>query len=302
MLTVILDYKGLPSVLYGRVILFKLAYRRIRHLSSEVGLLTLNGFKHCKATWLGISVAFVFAWYDIKLRYRRTRLGLIWMTLTILIESLILSMVFSHLFHENFISYYPYVFSGIIAWKLIAGIFSESVTAIPNSKNYILNHNIPTPVFIIRICLRNYLIFLHSSVFVFVVCSLSDSHFSSYFNLFLIALFALVAIMTLFPYALMISIIGARFRDVVFLIPYCMQMIFYLTPIVWKRDVLSLKAAYYCSLNPFAAIIECMRALFLNQWPSQINILMVVSFGLFGWMLATYIYHVVEHRLCYWML
>jgi ABC-type polysaccharide/polyol phosphate export permease len=259
-------------------------------------------FKNCKATWLNINVAFVFAWFDIKLRYRRTRLGLIWMTLTVLIESLVLSLVFSHLFHENFISYYPYVFSGKIAWQLMAGIISESVTTIPASKNYILNHNIPTPVFIVRVCLRNYLIFLHSSLFVFAVCALSYTHFWSYFNLLLIPLLALFVVMTLFPYALIISIIGARFRDVVFLIPYCMQILFYITPIVWKRDLLSSKAAYYCSLNPFAAIIECMRALFLNQWPSQSSILMVLSFGLFGWVLATYVYHRVEHRLCYWML
>ena len=54
-----------------------------------------------KLSFTRVEVALVLAWYDIKLRYRRTKLGLLWMSLTIIIESCILSLIFSNFFHGS---------------------------------------------------------------------------------------------------------------------------------------------------------------------------------------------------------
>jgi ABC-type polysaccharide/polyol phosphate export permease len=259
-------------------------------------------FHDFKNSLARINVAYIFAWYDIKLRYRRTKLGLIWISLTVLIESMILSVLFSNLFHEPFLSYYPYVFSGRVIWQLIAGFLNESILAIPSAKNYILNHNIPPPVFIMRIGLRNVLIFFHSSLFVFAICAFNYQSYWSYFNIFLIPVMALLIVIMLFPFALILALLGARFRDIIFLMPYCMQILFYLTPIVWKSTSLSSKYSFYLAFNPITPMLELLRSIFLNQNIPYANLVPLLGLSLLGWLTASVIYGFSSKKLCYWML
>ena len=259
-------------------------------------------FHDLKNTIKRINIAFILAWYDIKLRYRRTRLGLIWISITVLIESFILSMVFSHLFHERFIDYYPYVFSGRVSWQFIAGILGESIKAVPGAKNYILNHNIPPPVFILRICLRNFLIFMHSSIFVLAVCCLNGINVWFYGVVFILPMMALWLIFLLFPFALILSILGARYRDIIFLMPYCMQILFYLTPIVWKSKNLSGSFAHFLAFNPFAYMIEMMRDIFFYSMLDYLHLVHLLMFSFVGWIVAFFMYASTHKKLCYWML
>ena len=255
-----------------------------------------------KNTFGNLSVAWIFAWYDIKLRYRRTRLGLIWITLSVLIESLILSLLFGSLFKQNFLSFYPYVFSGRVVWQLISGIFSDALVVIPQSKNYILNHNIPPHVFVTRICTRNLLIFLHSSLFVYIFCAINYTSAWQFLSLFLIPIFAVAITLAVYPFALILSILGARYRDIVFLIPYCLQILFYATPIVWKQSDLTGTLAYYLMLNPVTPMLETVRNIFLGQAISYSSIAVTALIGISGWMMAVCVYQRAKAHLCYWML
>lgn len=261
-----------------------------------------NALQDFKESLYKINIAYVFAWYDIKLRYRRTRLGIIWVTLTVFIESLLLSVLFSNLLHEDFRGYFPYFFSGRIIWQLIAGILNDALHTIPNAKNYILNHNLPPPIFILRICMRNFLIFLHNSLLAFILCAMTYEHYYSYLNVLLLPFVASLIMVTLFPFALILSVLGARFRDLTFLLPYCLQIAFYATPIVWKPEALSPKLALIFTFNPLTPMVECLRDVFLNQIPGKETLLFLVGVALLGWLLALYIYNSARDRLCYWML
>lgn len=259
----------------------------------------LNDFK---TALLKINVACIFAWYDIKLRYRRTKLGLMWISITVLIESLMLSLIFGNLFHQSFISYYPYIFSGRVVWQLIANILNESILAIPSAKNYILNHNISPLIFIIRVCIRNLLIFLHSSLFVILICSINNHSYWNYLNLFLVPVVAILIIVIIFPFALILALTGTRFRDIIFLMPYCMQILFYLTPIVWKVSDLSNKHAYYLSFNPISPLLEFMRSIFLNDALLFDSLTPMLGISVAAWLVAILIYSASRRKLCYWIL
>lgn len=259
-------------------------------------------FHDLRNTFSRINLAFILAWYDIKLRYRRTKLGLAWISITVLIESLILSLVFSNLFRESFFDYYPYVFSGRIAWQYISGILSESVNAIPMAKSYILNHNIPPPVLILRICLRNLMIFMHNSIFVLFVCALDYRNLTIFLTIFLLPVVAVMLLFLLFPFALILSILGARYRDIVFLMPYCMKILFYVSPVVWKTKSLTEKFGYYLDFNPFSYMIEMIRDIFLYPTFHLQHFLFLLILGLLAWLMAALFYDVNQKKLCYWML
>lgn len=248
-----------------------------------------------------MDAAAILGWYDIKLSYRRTKLGLVWMSLTLIIESLILCCLFSHLFNEDFYSFYKYIFVGNIIWRLISTIINESMNALIASRTYILNTDIPIIVLIARIIFKSLIIFFHNMVFALLLISFGG--LSSISIYWLTIPFAAVFIaVTIMPYAFILAVLGARFRDLIFLRPYMLQILFYITPIVWKTEYLSGKYAFVFKLNPFIGLLEFLRSIFLSQTFDASVLIPTFICGLVGWALAIVTYNLSKDRVCYWIL
>jgi ABC-type polysaccharide/polyol phosphate export permease len=113
---------------------------------------------------------------------------------------------------------------------------------------------------------------------------LSQAHF---FLLLTLPLF----FATLSAVGLILAIVGARFRDLGPIIAMGLQLMFFMTPILWTDDALPNARKWWVTLNPFYHLVEIVRAPMLGRMPSDLSLLVslgccaalgIIGFSLFG--------------------
>jgi lipopolysaccharide transport system permease protein len=101
---------------------------------------------------------------------------------------------------------------------------------------------------------------------------------------------------------LFLALIGTRFRDLQPIISSVLQLLFFLTPLIWERGQISGKAhSLWVDANPFYHLIEIMRAPMLGRPPSLLTIAAVLAIAIVGWYLTYLLFARFRRRIPYWL-
>ena len=101
---------------------------------------------------------------------------------------------------------------------------------------------------------------------------------------------------------LLLSLICARYRDLPNLISSIMQVIFYLTPVIWLPNLLpNTYILNFLELNPFYHLLELIRAPLLGQEIKSNSYLYILFLTFFGWSLTLIFYSKYLKRIAYWL-
>lgn len=209
----------------------------------ELALDEFLGIKNKMLIWSTL------AWQDIKFRYRRSYLGPFWLTISMMIYIYSLGFLYGHLFKMKLAIYLPYLAAGIIGWTFISTVILESANAYIESESYIRNQDIALSVFNMRLVLRNLIVFFHNLVayipivIIFHV-SIRISTLLLFPSLFIIGLNGIL-------WGSIFGILGTRYRDFYQILGSLMQVIFFLTPIMWLPISLPVKERWIVFWNPF---------------------------------------------------
>jgi lipopolysaccharide transport system permease protein len=202
---------------------------------------------------------------DIKQRYRRSVIGPFWITIAMIIWILAIGPLYSHLLGVGSAEFIPYVAMGIITWGLISGVLLDGAGAFVAAENLVRSVKLPYTVHILRVLHRNLLIFLHNLLaFVpFMLFLQIRPHWS-----WLAAIPGVVIILlAALPTAFLLGTLSARYRDMQQLIASIVQLVFFLTPIFWKADLLK-DRVWLADYNPFQILLEVVRAPIVEGIPS----------------------------------
>jgi ABC-type polysaccharide/polyol phosphate export permease len=104
-----------------------------------------------------------------------------------------------------------------------------------------------------------------------------------------------------FLYGLVLAILGARFRDIIPVVKSVIQVVFFLTPVMWRPDVLSPSKQFIVYLNPFSAFIEIVRAPMLGALPSVYNMIMALLMTMLGMFVSYQLFFRYRSRIIYWL-
>jgi ABC-type polysaccharide/polyol phosphate export permease len=243
----------------------------------------------------------MLAYQDIKLRYRRSILGPFWLTLSMAITVYTMGFLYSHILHTNLADYFPYLTAGMLAWALMATLVSECTEGLILSENLIKQVKLPYTLYIHRIASRNIMIFFHNIVVIIPI--LIIYHESAHVNLNTLLLFPglLLIYVNAISYGLILGMIGARYRDISQIIRSLIQVIFFVTPVMWRPDALLEKNRYIIELNPFYSFIELIRAPLLGSIPSLYNIAFVMVMTVLGLIASWMIFVRRRPRIVYWL-
>ncbi|WP_265533507.1 ABC transporter permease [Pseudomonas saponiphila] len=214
--------------------------------------------------------------HDIKQRYRRSVLGPLWITLSTAVLIGGLGVMYAGLFKMDVNDYIPYLAAGMITWSFMTLVVTESCFVFTGAEGSIKAARIPLSSYVLRLVWRNILVFLHNAV-VLVGVVLWFLPFNA-MNL-LMALVGLAVIgVFLFWLSLLVGLLCARFRDIPLIVSNVMQVVFFMTPIMWKADVLNSRM-WIAELNPFYYMLELVRNPLLGQpltWSLWSNVGLVV--------------------------
>jgi len=214
--------------------------------------------------WQYHELFYFFTWRDIKVKYKQTILGILW----VMLQPLMMMLVFTFFFRsvveaENTLgmSYTVFVFSGVLLWTF----FTSAVTNSGNSM--VLNAPIIKKIYFPRVIIP-----ISSILAALLDLGVTLILFVLYLIIFHVP-FDFLSFLVFWPLSLLLSIVGAvglgcglsalmvKYRDFRFVIPFALQLAFFLTPIVYPLSQTSqiwfLK--YIFALNPMYGAITMFR-------------------------------------------
>jgi ABC-2 type transport system permease protein/lipopolysaccharide transport system permease protein len=93
---------------------------------------------------------------------------------------------------------------------------------------------------------------------------------------------------------------SARFRDIPQIVASVVQIVFFLTPIMWKPEFLG-QRSYLVAVNPFFHLIEMVRAPLLGHSPSLENCAAVGTITAINLAIAAAFFVNYRSRIAYWV-
>lgn len=239
-----------------------------------------------------------FAVHDIRLRFRRSMLGPFWLTISMGITVGVLGMIFGQLWNRSLEAFVPYLAAGFIFWGLLTTTIVEGCSGFAAAQGFIRNVPMPLSVHFYRVVARNLLVWVHNMAILVLVAAIFPPRLTPAVLLFVpgFALF-LVNISWL---ALVCAIISTRYRDVPPIIASLVQVAFFFTPIIWRADQLSGRAAFV-EFNPAYHLLQLVRAPLLNEVPALESWLVCAGLAAAGSVLAVALFARAYRRLPFWV-
>ncbi len=239
------------------------------------------------------------AMQDIRQRYRRSKLGPFWLTISMGVMISALGLLYGTLFKIELGNFLPYVAAGFVVWGLMSGFVMDSTSSFIAAEGLIRQLSVPLSVHVYRDIWRNLLIFAHN-IWIFVVISFWFGIFPGPVSFALALLGVSVLAFNALWLGLLLGLLSARFRDIPQIIASVIQVTFFLTPIIWQADMLP-ERAIVLSWNPFYHYLELVRAPLLGELPSFFNWVAVLLMTGTGWLLTIIIYAKYRWRIAYWV-
>lgn len=240
------------------------AMRRSRFAIAAADLLVGAG-----KSWLWSALAM----QDIKLKYRGSILGPLWITISTAVMVGMMGFLYSKLFNSDIVDYLPFVAIGLVFWQFISSVVIEGCSTFLGVQNIIQQVPLPFSVHAYRSVYRNFLTLAHNVVILPIVYLIFrvpvDWHV-----LLVIPAIAVLAINGVWA-SLLFGMVSARFRDVPPIVMSFVQVVFFVTPIFWSPDRLG-RWQTIAQLNPFFAAVDIVRAPLLSRSPAPYSWLVIL--------------------------
>ena len=267
-------------------------------------VLGINQRNFCKAKtdivqgWRRKSLWGTMGLQEIRQRYRRSKIGPFWLTLSMGIMVLALGTLYGTIFGQELSDYLPYLSAGFVIWGLISGVILDGVSAFIQGEGLIKQLPAPLSIHIYRAAWTNLIIFAHNIV-IFLLVSLWYGKYPGW-TILLVPPAIMVILLNGVWIGLLFGLLSARFRDIPQIVGSVVQVMFFITPVIWKMEMLPGRALLL-DLNPFYYLVEIVRSPLMGNPPSLQVILGAVLITIMGWAIAMLFYTALRWRLPYWV-
>jgi ABC-2 type transport system permease protein/lipopolysaccharide transport system permease protein len=248
----------------------------------------------CKRSWMWWALAM----QDIRLRYRGSALGPLWLTISTLVMVVAMGFIYARLFQTDTRSYMPYLTVGLIVWQLISTLITDGCHTFTASEAVIQQVPIPFSIHAYRVVCRNFIIFAHSLVLV----PIGLVAFRIPVGWRVVEAFAGCAVIAVNGVwiGILLGMFSARFRDIPPIVASFVQVAFFVTPVFWPIEALG----PYRSLaeyNPLFAAIDVIRAPLIGQATAAPSWPVLLAATALGCALSFALFARFRSRIAYWV-
>jgi ABC-type polysaccharide/polyol phosphate export permease len=210
---------------------------------------------------MGITAVHELLWFlilrDLKARYRRSTMGLLWTMLQPLLNMLVLTTVFSSVFRFDIVNYPVYALSGILFWNFFQQGIVSSMNSLRGNASLLQKLAVPRAVFplaavgagTLNLCL---------ALVPLLAILLVTGHPLRLSLLFLPVAVLLMALFTA-GFGLLLSPLAVFFFDVVEMLAVVLTLLAYLTPIFYPMTIVPPHWQWVIRFNPLRCVLEVFR-------------------------------------------
>jgi len=243
-------------------------------------------------------LALALARLDLRNRYRGSVLGPLWMSLSTLIMLIGLGLLYGALFKFKLSNYLPHLAVSLIVWQWMAGFINDSCATLTSAEGVIRQMRLPYTLHALRVAFRNTFVAAHSLALIPIV-----------FLIFgqvpgpeaLLAIPGLVLIgINMLAGGLLLGMVCARFRDIPPIVANVVQLAFFVSPILWKPELLG-DAMVWMAFNPFYALLETVRGPLLEGGGPPLAWLAAIFYTTLHVVLAGFLFARFRSRIAFWV-
>ena len=235
--------------------------------------------------WRYRELFLILAWRDISVRYKQTVIGVIWAIVRPLLTLIVFTVIFSRVARLPSDGDAPYallVFAAMLPWTLFATSLSDASNSLIGNANLISKVYFPRLIVPTATIMTAFADFLIS--FVILLALMLYYRFAPGWNMLLLPVFALLALLASLGPGLWITALNVKYRDFRYVIPFIVQFGLYVSPVGFSSNVIPEQWRLLYSLNPMVGVIDGFRWCILGgasiiYWPGfALSLTVVVVF------------------------
>ncbi len=237
---------------------------------------------------------------DLKVRYKRSIIGVFWTVLAPLMSMIVLWVVFTHALKVTIPYYGAYLLSGIIAWNLFLQSSQAGIQSVLANAALIKKVRLPRVIFPITTVVNNLVNFGFSFLALLLVMAVSGAPF--HWTLVLTPLVLIPMILFCLGWAMACSALSVFFRDLGYILEIGLQALFYLTPILYQAESVPTRFQWILSFNPIAKYIHLFRSVvFSGELPDARVYLVSLGLGLLSFFVGWIVFQRLQRKFLYWI-
>ena len=239
---------------------------------------------------------------ELKVRYKRSVLGLAWTMLNPLVLMVVYTVVFTTIMPTTQKNFAIFLLSGLLPWIYFATALMQGLTSVLTNQDLIRKVRVPQAVFPLAVVASNLVNFGLSLVPLFLLMAIAGQPFT----LALLFLPVSTLLLTLFisGVTLLLASFTVFFRDVRHLTEVGLQVLFYLTPVLYGFDQLQGRTAWWfdafrtaLTVNPLTYLVPLVRdPVYYGRIPSAPTLAIATAIALGTLVLGFRVFTKLEPR------
>jgi len=219
------------------------------------GLLELR----LREVWAYRELLYFFAWRDVKIRYKQTAIGVLWVVLQPLLSMGVFTIFFGRLakLPSDGLPYPVFYFAALVPWTYFASALQNATNVVVENQRVITKVYFPRLILPLSSVVSGLVDF--SIAFIVLVLMTLGFRFTPAVAMLWLLVFLLLAIATALGIGLWLSALNALYRDVRYVTPFLVQFWMLISPVAYPSSLVPAKWQWLYGLNPMAGVIEGFR-------------------------------------------
>ncbi|MBM4348295.1 MAG: ABC transporter permease [Deltaproteobacteria bacterium] len=212
-----------------------------------------------------IDLLWILTRKEIILQYKRTSLGIFWSLLNPLLLAFVFYIAFNIILGVHIPNFPLFILSALFPWTWFSTSVSASTVSLISNKSLIKKFPFPKHYLLIASVLSQGIHFVFSLPIIIILVYVYGKHVDIIW-LTGIPILLIIQFMITIGLSLAVSVINVYFMDFQFIVGFLLQVLFWITPIVYKFDnIPEIYRTLFLYLNPLASLMSSWRELFMSN-------------------------------------
>lgn len=233
--------------------------------------------------WTHRELLYFLTWRDLKVRYKQTLLGVVWVVIQPLLMTFVFNIFLGRLARvpSNGIPYAIFAYTGLLPWTFFSGAISVSSNSIVGNANLITKVYFPRmiiPGAAVGAKLVDFAVSFLILIGLMIYYKISVTQ-----NILMLPIFIVLITVFSLGIGMLISALNVKYRDVGAILPVALQLWMFASPIIYSSTLVPAPWRRIYALNPLVGIVEGFRSALFGlefDWIA-ITISTVFTFALF---------------------
>ncbi len=211
---------------------------------------------------------------DLRTRYRGSFLGFLWTFINPLMMLVIYSIVFSYIFRVQEKNYSMFLFVALLPWTFFQSSLMSCTTSITGGGGLIKKNYFPRIILPLSMVTSGLMNYLYGLFIMFAALIISGIPMT--LNILYLPGIIFIEYLLIVSLGIFFSALNVYFRDLEHILGVVFMAWFYLTPVLFRLDMVPKKLAQLIMLNPVTPIILSIRDVLYYGRPPEILMLAYV--------------------------